>query len=362
MRNAILPTWALLATMLAGSPVHAQLPTDLGRRLLTTHIRPATDTLVGAASDLAEVLPGYCGQPQAEGRREAVEHGFSALVVAWSQVEPMRFGPLVEDNRFERFFFFPDPRGVTLRQVQALLAAAEPQRLEPQNLHRDSVALQGIPALEYALYGGNAATQIETAADAGRYRCAYAVAIAGHLHVLAAELQAAWSADAPLAQELARPAARNPTYRSTQEVATEVLKALSASLQYTRDSKLLVALGDSADGAKARRAPLWRSGLTTRAMAANLAGLLALYEASGLGVALGPDDRWIDDNVRAEALTAKADLDAVDLPFEQAVADPAARSRLEHAALVMKNLQSILVEYLAPALAVSLGFNALDGD
>lgn len=361
MRRTLLALAALLLT-LAGTVAHAALPADLGRKLLDDHIRPATNGLVDAARALEDSLPAYCEQPTDPVRRASVEAQFAALVTAWSRVEVLRFGPLIENNRFERFFFFPDPRGVTLRQVQALLAAAEPQRIEADALHGDSVALQGIPALEYALWGGNAAAQIETGGEAGRYRCAYAQAIAANLHRLAIELQAGWARDAAITREFAAPGPARSTYRSQQEVATEVLKALSTGLQYARDSKLLPALGDDIDSARARRAPLWRSGLTTPALAANLGSLLTLYDASGLAAALAADENWIDGNVRAEAGTAIAALEAVSLPFEQAVADHDARARLVQATLVIKNLQSIVVEYLAPALGVNLGFNALDGD
>lgn len=357
-----LPRFTAALLMLACTFAQAALPADLGRKLLDNHIRPATSGLVDAAHGLERALRPYCEQPRDRDLRATVEARFSALVAAWSRAEVLRFGPLIEDNRFEKFFFFPDPRGVTLRQVQALLAAGEPQRIGAEPLRNDSVALQGIPALEYALYGGNAAAQIEADAAAGRYRCAYAQAIAANLHRLAIELQAGWARDAAIAREFAAPGPARSIYRSRQEVATEVLKALSTALQYVRDSKLLPALGDDVDSARPRRAPLWRSDQTTAALAANLDSLLALYDASGLATALAADQQWIDGNVRAEAANAIAALEAVTPPFEQAVADDGARARLVEAALVIKNLQSTIVEYLAPALGVNLGFNALDGD
>lgn len=352
----------LVLGLICAVGAQAAIPPDLGRRVLADYIRPATADLESAARALSEALAPYCDEPGDERLRDTVEQRFAALAVAWSRVELLRFGPLVEDNRFERFFFFPDPRGVTLRQLQALLANAEPQRIEATALRTDSVALQGIPALEYALYGGDAAQQIETDAAPGRYRCAYAQAVSANLLGLAAELRAAWDSDAATARAFAAPGPSRALYRSPQEVATEVLKALSTGLQYARDSKLLPALGNDAETARASRAPLWRSGLTTRSLAASLDGVHTLYRASGFGQALDDEAHWIDANIASESATAIADLEAVSLPFDQAVADDDSRTRLVHAALVIKNLQSIVVEYLAPALGVNLGFNALDGD
>jgi predicted lipoprotein len=352
---------ALLLLMLA-RPASSAMADDVGKRVLEGYIHPATADLVDTSRKLAAWLPAYCTAPDRDDLRAAIDYQFAALVSAWSRVEILRFGPLVENNRFERFFFFPDPRGVLLRQVQSLLAAADPSRIDAATLRGDSVAVQGIPALEYALYASDAAQQIAGDAAAGHYRCAYAEAIATNLATLALELQRGWAAGAPAAREFSEPAPERQVYRSPQEVATELLKALVTVLQYSRDSKLRPALGDDASTARPNRAPLWRSDLTTPALAANLRGLLALYEDSGLAAALPPEDAWIDTNIRAEIRSAIAALEGVTPPFAQAVTGGDARARLAQTTLVLQNLQSIIVEYLAPALAVNLGFNSLDGD
>lgn len=340
----------------------AAMPADLGQRLLVDYIRPATTQLAVASSELGHALPAYCAAPAAAPSRTVVEQRFAALVAAWARVEPLRFGPLLEDNRFERFFFFPDPRGVTLRQVQALLAAADPAALTAGALRSRSVAVQGLPALEYALYGNDAKTQIAADTTAGRYRCAYAVAVVANLSDIAEQIRKAWSPDGRIAREFAAPSATQALYRNTDEVATETLKALSTGWQYTRDIKLLPALGATPEAARGQRAPLWRSGLTQAALAASTTALLDFYSAARFGTALPADSRWIDDSLRSESVVAIADFQAVSLPFEQAVTDADSREHLVHAALVLKNIQAVVVEYLAPALSINLGFNALDGD
>ncbi len=78
---------------------------------------------------------------------------FDDVVDAWFRIYFLRFGPLVEENRFERIYFWPDPRGVILRQVGALLGEADPESLDPDRLAEKSVAVHGLPALEYAIFG-----------------------------------------------------------------------------------------------------------------------------------------------------------------------------------------------------------------
>jgi predicted lipoprotein len=359
--NVLLRALSLSAVTFVGS-LHAAPPADLGKQLVARYIQPATTQFAGTTAALDQALAAYCDTPTDKQLRTAVERRYGNTIDAWARVELLRFGPLLEDNRFERFFFFPDPRGVTLRQVQALLAAADPALLTPGNLRSRSVAVQGLPALEYALYGSDAAAQLSTDSTAGRYRCAYARAIAANLATLSSELQRAWAPNSPMAREFSAPAATQTLYRSRDEVATEAIKALSTALQYSRDIKLLPALGAAVDDARGQRAPLWRSGLTQRALAASTLAMHDFYAAGNFAPALSPDSRWIDDTLKSESEVALEDFKAVLLPFEQAVQDTDSRERLVHAALVLKNMQSIVVELLAPALGINIGFNALDGD
>ena len=61
----------------------------------------------------------------------------------------IHFGPLVQANRYERLAFWPDTRGVMPRQVQAAIAAQDPEADQARRYGRAQRALQGLPALEY---------------------------------------------------------------------------------------------------------------------------------------------------------------------------------------------------------------------
>lgn len=337
----------------------ATLPADLGQRLTRDYIQPATKRFAMQSAALEADLKTYCDQPADAPLRAAVDKQFGATVEAWSAIEFLRFGPLQQQNRLERIFFFPDPRGVTLRQLQALLAKQDQRALDAGALRSHSVAVQGLPALEFLLYGNHASFGEDAA---GTYRCALAVAIAANVHQLATEVVAAWHDKNGIAAEFTAPSPQQPLYRSTGEVATEAIKALSTGLQFTRDGKLLPALGATAEQANGRRAPLWRSNLTARMLKANISGLLAFYRAAGFSAQLSEEVTWIDDTLQSESRFAVSDLDAVARPFEQAVSGGDDRDALHHLALVLKNMQAIVVEYLAPAFGVNLGFNSLDGD
>lgn len=246
--------------------------------------------------------------------------------------------------------------------MRTVLSQADPALLQQAGLRAQSVAVQGIPALEYTLYADNALQLIAAGDAAGRYRCAYATAIAGNLVRIAGEIKAGWDQKAELAREFAAPDASHAVYRSHAEVATEVLKALSTALHVARDQKLQPALGEDVASARGTQLPLYRSGLSAAYVAAGVKGLADFYAATGLGAALPPDSAWIDSNLRDELDRVQADLADLQMPADRAVADADERELLVHATLLLANARAIVDEYLATALNVNLGFNSLDGD
>jgi len=346
--------------------VAGQLPADLGGRLVTGYIVPATQHFADAARALETRLQTWCARPDAAGRA-AIERDFGDLVESWSGIEFLRFGPLVAANRFERIAFWPDARGVMLRQVPALLKQPD-VATNAQTLAGRSVAVQGLPALEYVLYrdgGLLAAVQGESQGQSQTQtfdtECAYAHATAHNLAGRGSELADAWRGhDGAL---FATPDPGNPVYRSQREIANEAVKAISTNLQFLRDVKLMPVLGDAPDPARARRAPFWRSSLTTRALRAQVAGLQAFYQAGGWRY--GANEAWIDENLTQELARAEhmlAGLVALSVSIADLLGDADHHRELHLVALQLGNVKHIVDENMAPAFGVTIGFNALDGD
>jgi predicted lipoprotein len=334
------------------------LPAELGERLARDYARPAVAKMVDAASALDGALGGWCAQPGAAGAARVGE-AFETLALAWSGVEILRFGPLVQANRYERLAFWPDTRGVMPKQVQALIAAQDDALLKPGALSGRSVAVQGLPALEYVLYGEPAL--LEQGGTPGfAYACGYARAVAANVAAISRDVAQAWSAQGDFGRQFAHPQADNDLYRDPQEVAAEAMKALSTGLQFARDVKIVPVLGDTAAAARPKRAAFWRSKLSTRLLAASVDGLKAFYLAGAYPLPAG--DAWMDASVRGELASAAQTLRAVPVPLEPALAEEEGRRLLTLASLTLKNAKAIVDQDLAPALGVMIGFNALDGD
>ena len=182
---------------------HAQAEADhaaIARAALTEVIRPGYAALAGAAGALQgkmrRALPATVGA----GPRQA-KQAFAATVAAWSKVEILRFGPVTEDHRYERLFYWPDPKGIGLRQVQEALAKQDESVTLPDELAGKSVALQGLPALEYLLYGDgaeasprNARSSAARVSARGRHRARLPLCLrARRRHQYRPHRQAPWS-------------------------------------------------------------------------------------------------------------------------------------------------------------------------
>ncbi|WP_409079865.1 imelysin family protein [Pusillimonas sp. SM2304] len=372
------------------------MPADYGERLVQDYIAPAMQGFQASARQLQASLQAWCALPAqqdapgaaaamaapgqaGDGRAPSgsisagqLDEAFAQTVEAWSGIEFLRFGPLVAANRYERIYFWPDPRGVTLRQVQGLLAKPDSVP-DAKALATHSVALQGLPALEYVLYkengvlsfGGAAAPAGASGSPGAASRsnaaaCDYAAAVAGNLAAVGAELVQAWMPGGEYARQFSRPLPDSTLYRSQQEVAGEAIKALSTGLQFARDVKLLPVLGDSPEAAQYKRAPFWRSGLSARAMGAAVQGMIKFYQAGAYQY--GHDEAWVDRNVQEELQRARDDFSAMRGDAQQLVHSAEGYRQLTLASLLLKNAKVMVDEHMAPAFGVRIGFNALDGD
>jgi predicted lipoprotein len=124
-------------------------------------------------------------------------------------------------------------------------------------------------------------------------------------------------------------------------------------------------LGSEIAAARGERARAWRSGLSLALIVAALDTIERVCTAPG-GIpsilALGPETAALDAVLRGRIGASRAALAAIELPLHVAVADPGERPKVEAALEELRAVRRLMVERLAPALGLALGFNALDGD
>jgi hypothetical protein len=365
----------VVAILLGGSaPPAAQGGADhaaIAHAALTEVIRPGYASFAGAADDLQGKMDALCNQPSSSALDQA-RQAFAATVAAWSEVEILRFGPVTQDHRFERLFFWPDPKGIGLKQVQQVLAEKDEDLELPDELAGKSVAIQGLPALEYLLYGDGAQAlaggsvgveesppEIDTETA---FRCAFALAVATNIDRIAQAVVEDWREGSAYEKAFLGPVPEDPIYHSPKEVTLDLFKSFTAGIELVRDQKLGKPLGPSSAEAKPKLAAFWRSGLTFANAADNLAGVRTLFAKGGFAQIVANESAGVEKSILFDLDHAIEVLGGIDLPMAEVAADDDMRAKIEALRVALKSAAQTAGDMIARGAGLAFGFNAMDGD
>jgi len=356
----------VLAFLSATAPVRADVPDPkrdaafvaLIGRAVTNFIRPGYERFANEA-ELLEIESAELCETPSPAALAATRRQFAALVDAWGRIELIRFGPVAENNRYERIFFWPDRKGISLRQIRRVLRSKDADAVNPESLGRKSVAVQGIGALEYLLHGAGSKS---LAGPKGTFRCAYAGAVSRVLHRVATEIRAGWTEGAPFPARFLKPDAGDPVYRAPEEPVQALVLAITQELVDARNVKLRAVLGESADRARPKRAPFRRAGLTVRYLKANITAAHHLFVVAGFMDLLGADDKWLEGSIQFEVGSALRSLDALPGSLDAAVRDTDGRQLLTQATINLTGAIRAIGDYYTDRTGLTLGFNSSDGD
>ena len=312
------------------------------RTAVDRHILPGFAALSEAAARLSETANADCAPDSAP-----LVASFRAAFDTWLAVSHLRFGPTETEDRGFALAFWPDPRSKTPKALARLIADADPVVADPGSFGTVSVAARGFYALERLLFD-----EALTATDPG-YTCTLVRAIAADIAVTSRNINADWvTRHAPLM--LAPGSADNP-YGSTEDALRELFKALGTGLQFTSEMRLGRPLG-TFERPRPRRAEAWLSGRSLRHVAL---GLTALED---LALILAAEHPAIAETFAVAFRSADAAADAIEDPVFALLARPQGRLKVEILQQRVDNIRDIARGALGPALGVSQGFNALDGD
>jgi len=337
----------------AGGPDFGAFNAGFGTKI----VLPAFDGLVKVTSAFAKTAKGFAAEPNPAGL-DAVKLGFNDVADAWASVQQFRIGALAQDQRAERFAYWPERRNVVEKQIKALLAGQGNDGLAPDQFASGSVAVQGLPVLERILYGDDKGTHLLDGEKAGRLR-AIVVAIADNLAAIATDAQGIWSANLKDPAKAANTFAANPG-----EGIAQTYTNLLTITQIVAEQKLGAPLGGAdAANAKPKAAEQWRSGRSLRNIQLNLQTAKSSVLSPGGFADLLPADqaslkddlvRAFDDSIAA-AKAAGDDLSA-------AVTHQDHRKPVTALLVKVNHLRDLLRQQIPPAIGVTLGFNELDGD
>ena len=329
-------------------------------------IVPAYQFFADVSGKTTAAIAEWCDHPS-PATQEAARKSFHGNVHAWARIQHIRFGPARTNNRWQRIAFLPDPRGVVRRQVAKVLAEHPQNLLTVEAIAEQSAALQGLPALELVLF---AATKAE-AYDAQTYQCRLAKAISGHVTKLANEMASDWDGPAGWRHRLFTAGPGNKDYQSPNEAASELVRTLLTGLQLVREEMLLVWL----KAAEAKMAwaglPFEKSGQARDVVATSVVALRNLHNALHLDRVIseiGAKDKskaWMKGWIAKAYGDLEHDAKTMVLPAKNSAAEIASDYNLmalRRSRININALRQLIGREIAPASALTIGFNELDGD
>ena len=143
-------------------------------------------------------------------------------------------------------------------------------------------------------------------AEKNSFRCRYGLAIAKNVEGIASELDAAWNDPKGIANDWKNPSGDSVAYRNGEEAMQALIGLHVHGIEMVRDQRFKPFYKGRDQRVTPNAALFRRSGNTIRAITANVHGLAALWQASGMGALLPKDQRAADTNVLFDYKAAAA--------------------------------------------------------
>lgn len=362
---------AFFALLVASGPALAATESDylaLNKSVVAGHILPRLKAFADAAGGLPPAAEAACASRGVADIR-ALQSAFGKAMDGWESIQHVRFGPIEFFSRGSRIFFWPDPRNSVGRQLGELLAKKPAGEITETAIAKDSVAVQGFPALERLLYDDGAAAKLAARTAESDKACAAVRAISANLATMARDMKAEWSEGADAyALDLEKAGPEHVRFMRHREVTLELFKSLYTAVELVADHKLARPLGASLQAARPKLAEAWRSERSLINIRLNLAAAQALYAGEGKGESPSTflrdiaGEKELDELLTRAFAQTLATAQGISGTLEAGVSAAKERPQLDKLSREVKALKALLAQRLAPALGVPVGFNALDGD
>ncbi len=336
------------AFLLGGNSVSAtEDRAELVAGIVAGHIVPRYEALQTATTNLARTVSAVCraGRSPAEDKARS---DYRAALAAWMGVQHLRFGPAKVDDRIYRYQYWPDKHGQGGKQMRRLLAGPVDKIPGTKRIGETSVAVQGFPALERLLFSEPMKTEEQRAKT-----CKLATSITSNLTSMTADALREWRDFRP---------------QNAQETINQIVRATVEQLQIISNLKLNRPMGKSLKKARPRRSESWRSEASLSNIQQNYLALKEMIDGSGDWVGLRPllatsQEQTDAVDALSQNLTYGSDAIRKHGPsLADSVKQDDGRKFVTFLIAHTEGIRDLVVDNVAPALGVNLGFNEQDGD
>lgn len=358
---AALPAAAQQATPAAGTNgagLNEAAVAGVMQKAVDDVIRPGYRAMHGSAANLTAAMKTLCAAPSAD-NLAAAKAAFGDTIKNWSRIEIVQTGPVIEKNRFEHILFYPDRKGVGLRQVQSLITKADEHDTTVEAVAGKSVALMSLTALEYVLYG-NGSSVLNT--EKNGFRCRYGAAVAGNIENVSKQIADEWDDPNGVQQSWKNPGKTSDDFMDNKEAVTALLGILVHGAENVRDQRLETFYKGDPAAARPKMAIYWRSGNTWTSLTGNLEGLKTLWDKADMAELLPADKRDMAGKIDALLDKLIATAPSVNPDIEAAIGNDAERAKIDTLLSDSRDLTTGFSDDYGTAIGLSAGFSFADGD
>ena len=234
----------------------------------------------------------------------------------------------------------------------------EPTVTELESLQKKSVALQGLGALEFILFG----TGSETLVEDNDFRCRFAQAISANLTDVSIIVRDQWQTNRSLRDNWTLSIDENVLFRDDKDAMNTLLSTIVHGLEAIRNTRINVFLRDEPKRDRPKSAALWRSQSSLPEISGGLEGIYSLYQESGFAALVADKDPLLDDSIQFEFRQARNTANSFEDPINELLEDDKQRRRLGYLRLTIDQLIERFDTEFAPAAGLAAGFSFGDGD
>ena len=335
----------------------------VNQALLKKHILPRYEKFSSQTIKLDLAARQFCKAPSIA-NLPLIKKKFHSAADAWAGVQHIQFGPIEEQLRLNRVYYWPDKHNTGSRHLGRLLKSEDETLLSEEQFSIISVALQGFPALERLLFSQS--EQLFKQDRSSKFRCRLIQAISLNLREISAAVLKEWNdPNNPFLQVVTSSGVQ--IYSGENEIFQDYLASLYGNLRAIHDLKIHRTLGETPESSRPRLADAWRSGRSLRNIILNLEAAQKLFEGEGdFGIddfieMLKPDSTTAKDFKTYLKYTLKT-ARSISLPLHQAVRDQQQHEQVERLKAQMLALVILVRTRVSTAVGMGTGFNFLDGD
>jgi len=329
------------------------------------HIIPRYTAIQTEALALKDATGVFCALPSATNSDlVTLQQNWQGVNGAWQQIQWLKVGAVVENDRLLRIQLWPDDNDAVGRGVNDLIA--EQFVVTAEYVSGQNLGAQGLPALEYLFFPEVSTDSLLTAVDKEK-RCEVSSAIAQNVLNMSTAIAADWQTTG--GNYRAEFVAGTGDFTSIQNAVEELTTNWLQHIEIVEDTKLNEVLGDATPG-NARNAEHYLSDTSLLSISNNIQTFLSIYtNEEGVGFDSILVDFLEQVSINTEITTSLTDvntqIEQINQDFdsyETMLADTAGREALTNLVSEMRVLIDLIDTSFTQALDLNLGFNSTDGD